>query len=381
MIRSIALLLLFHPTFTQAQAMTGDADCPCIDSRSRFEAVSNCDTINPRTGISEQGVLVGGVCYPSSFGGSVCGTHDQGIDPLCDLTGDAMPGYCLTPFCYVDFEKCKKSRQLMFATDVFAVYDTNLFYSYTTCNSTETSWKDFLTTNALADFSLTSTMPGFWAPAHYKLNDQGEVAEWDGSEYYNDDIPWQGWILDYISAVVEMSNVQAINFTARSGGSDVASGGGSAWTASIHDIQAGISDISTSSYWITSERLQQVAFTTPVSVDKIFLWVEQPHTDNSFGGLASKVMKPFEAEVWILMILAVILVSFLTVLFASPDGDFERWHTVFRNEEWLEASPRKKARIAMVTGLETFVANCTFFFGHHVDFDLQSVRDMPTPVG
>ena len=43
----------------------------------------------------------------------------------------------------------------------------------------------------------------------------------------------------------------------------------------LYDIQAGLSCLSSSLFWITTERLQMTSFTTPLTIDKVMLYITQ----------------------------------------------------------------------------------------------------------
>ena len=265
----VAALMALSLPAASAQA----DDCPCIDSSSVLASMANCKVND--TDLGNTGVISGRVCYPISYGASTCAAFDRDLDPLClfeDKNANPVPGYCEDQWCYVDFEKCKRSSQEMHLS--YALPETGLYYSYATCGSSSNNYVGFLSTESIKGKALTVTMPAYWSPAHYKLTADGADMAGD-AEYYDDSVPWQGWIIDYLNAIVGISNMGGLNFTYRSGGADVAATG-SAWSAAVHDVHAGVSHLSGSSFWITSERLEKTAFTTPTSVDKIFLWVEQP---------------------------------------------------------------------------------------------------------
>lgn len=201
-----ALLLILIPSrcFVAPADFQGSVDCPCIDSV--FPDLLGCQTGDDGTPS----------CYPESFGASVCASHDLSVDPLCSGEEGGFPEYCTEKWCFVDFEKCKASSERMFLSDTAP--DAGLYYSYSTCNSSETAWSTFLSTQNLKGKYLTVTIPGYWSPAHYKLNSDGVEASWDSAEFYNDSVPWFGWTIEYLEALASVTEIGGFNYTFRSGG-------------------------------------------------------------------------------------------------------------------------------------------------------------------
>jgi hypothetical protein len=310
-----------------------------------------------------------GVCYPVTHGSQTCQPHDLTVDPIC-LSNDP-PSYCTESWCYVDVEKCKDSSELLFQSDLFTEsLGQKLFYSYSTCNASD-SWHSCRSTEVLDGRSISVTIPEVWAPAHYKLAADGNIALSTGSEYFDDSIPWQGWVVDYLDAILEISNIKSFNYTHRSGGSEVAVTS-SIYTGAVHDVQTGVSCLAASLFWITSQRLAMTAFTTTISTDKIFLWIENP----SSGTGLSKVLRPFDPTLWIALFLAVCGVSILSVWFASENGERRKWWQKLRGEAWANGTLLERARIFGMVLLDSFLANTTYFFGHTVEFDVASSLPM-----
>ena len=178
---------------------TGAEDCPCIDS-----------FFPPGTICNENG------CYGEDYGASACALHDVlAEDPLC--IGDSPPDYCSEEWCYVDVNQCKLSSEAVFASDI-APTSAGLHYSYSTCNSTVDAWKKHLTTKDIRGKYVDVVIPQISHPRHYKMTESGEIAASNSAEYYNDTIPWQGWIIDYLSAIADNTEIAGFNFTFRSRG-------------------------------------------------------------------------------------------------------------------------------------------------------------------
>ena len=331
---------------TSSTVNTGSPECPCIDS------------VFPLTTL-----------YPEDFGASFCAQHDIiAQDPLC--MSETPPDYCAEQWCYIDIQKCKRSSEGYFQSD--SAPSSGLYYSYSTCNSTVDPWKAHLTTSKLQDEFIGVVIPGFWAPAHYKLTESGEIAEWDSeAEYYNDTVPWRGWIIDYLEALAESTDIAGFNYTFRSGGSDVVSPS-SAWTAAVHDVSAGIANISVSSFWITSSRLELTTFTTSASLDKIYLWIPEPSVQDDFASNVQKVLLPFTPALWGCIAASIAFVSFLSIWLATKDSSLRKWWHAFRSDSWLQGSMLKRSQIIFKLGIDAFMATATFFFGHTVHYDIYS---------
>ena len=101
--------------------------------------------------------------------------------------------------CYVDWEVCKRSNNIFTATDVWEFTEVaEIFYSYSTCNSSNIDWNDFVSTESIKDKTIHVTIPSIFYPAHYKLNvsdgndDTGNRFEYgQGDAYLDDSIPWK----------------------------------------------------------------------------------------------------------------------------------------------------------------------------------------------
>ena len=106
-------------------------------------------------------VDVGGVSYSvyspnSTYGlayGLSCNAHDVGLPPYCD--GVDRADYCARSWCYVDVAECDSMFEPTLST---FMPSANLYYSYATCNSSDT-FADFYTTGYVhlcSVLSLTS---------------------------------------------------------------------------------------------------------------------------------------------------------------------------------------------------------------------------------
>lgn len=206
---------------------------------------------------------------------------------------------------------------------------------------------------------------------HYKNNADGDLSNLSGAEYYNNSVPWQGWIIDYMNAIVEMSDATGLNYTFRTGGSDKAMNQ-SAYSAAVYDVGSGLSDLALSVFWITSDRLSISPFTMPVAMDDMYLWIREPTVDNSWRANARKILNPFEPNLWAILIGLVFLMGALTALFANPEAEHNIWYDTFRSNEWKTSSSIARAATLLMVVLQSSVEQAHFLFAGDVSHDLQA---------
>mgnify|MGYP003339026785 CR=1 FL=1 len=72
---------------------------------------------------------------------------------------------------------------------------------------------------------------------------------------------------------------------------------GSSYTACVHDVKSGVSQMGAAFFWVTTERLAMTPFTTPLYIDNLLLWIKAPKIDNSVWTQMTTLAKPFEDEV------------------------------------------------------------------------------------
>ena len=92
-----------------------------------------CLTSYPGSVSPSDGVTIGGATffYPATYGLSTCAPHDSNLAPVCN--GATPPAWCSNRWCYVDRTQCSLPAV---ASSYFP--GTTLYYSYTTCGSTNT---------------------------------------------------------------------------------------------------------------------------------------------------------------------------------------------------------------------------------------------------
>jgi hypothetical protein len=156
--------------------------------------------------------------YASDFRFNACLQHDLMHNPTCqDLDGTKK--FCLNSWCYVDKETCKTSsieciyhsEWLNAGSNSFIPEPgVDLFYSYTTCNSTDAGWEEFKAVGAnnqvLGGIPIISTASYVVSPMVYKTDINGEVLVAGSPEYKNDSVPFEGVYISYMEELINYTN-------------------------------------------------------------------------------------------------------------------------------------------------------------------------------
>jgi len=193
----------------------GNIGCPCSNVTSTLSSDSDernfCTTHKNETGVQQ--IKIGGTCLPFSYGSSRCYQHDLINDPICHVDneeGDTIvPAFCFRPWCFVDVDKCKRdSTERVFLSSYFP--SAKVYYSYSTCNSTDEDWWAHENSQILGGISISASVPTYQVPVMYKSLD-GEPLNTVGSEYYDNSIGYEGVYPDYIKNVISVSNGDILN--------------------------------------------------------------------------------------------------------------------------------------------------------------------------
>mmetsp|Transcript_12799 Transcript_12799/g.25708 ORF Transcript_12799/g.25708 Transcript_12799/m.25708 type:complete len:724 (-) Transcript_12799:683-2854(-) len=307
---------------TSPPSSTGGTSCPCLNKTAELASLTEraCTTPSGEPGIIL--TLDNGACAPLHYGSSVCQPHDLVYDPNCDVslaTNSNFPHYCFQSWCYVDVASCAKTTNAVYRSSFFpANSGAELFYSYDTCNSTTEDWLSVLERDSVGAVEIKANVPAYQKPMLYKRDGDGVILATPGEEYYNNSVPYEGVYIDYVSDLVRISNgdIQDISYTYKSMGS-VAMHPSSHYTAAVQDIENGLADMSVGPFWITGQRLKMSAFTVPLIYDKTVLVIPKPRNKNSLSYQTSKVLAPFTAGLWGVVILVIVCTSLLSVWFAK----------------------------------------------------------------
>ena len=255
---------------------TGNEGCSCINTTSVLASLEDrkCTTANGLPGVY---LTLGGSCVTYDYGSSACLRHDLIHDPICqrdDLSSAVVvPPYCFQSWCYVDGKSCKKnSEEDVFKSDYFPQHD--VFYSYSTCNSTNYFWEQYVESSAtnasvVGGVNISAAVPSYFHPMLNKELPDGTLvharSDDDGEYYFDDNIPFGGIYIDYINSIVQLSNgdIQNVTYTHTSRAS-LKQYPGSSFTAAVQDVERGLVDMAAGPFWITGQRLRMTTFTIPL---------------------------------------------------------------------------------------------------------------------
>ena len=98
-------------------------------------------------------------------------------------------------------------------------------------------------------------LPAMDYPMHYKRNATGHVVTGIGELYFDDSVPWEGSMIDYLDALLAISPFAGFNFTFASGYARVVHD--SKWTATVHDVSHGLLRMGGSDFWVTTQRSER----------------------------------------------------------------------------------------------------------------------------
>mmetsp|Transcript_36003 Transcript_36003/g.63128 ORF Transcript_36003/g.63128 Transcript_36003/m.63128 type:complete len:701 (+) Transcript_36003:59-2161(+) len=357
----------------------GRKECPCTNVTGTFASLSDrhCDLPSGENGIR---LTLGGSCVPFSYGSSQCLLHDLLYDPRCNVD-DADEGiieaYCVRPFCYVDVATCKReSYERVYRSSYFPFEsEVDIFYSYSTCNSSADDWlaveEDIVGSRALGGISIDANVPYYVLPMMYKRDpSSGEIISAPDSEYYDDNIPYEGVYINYVKMIEEISkgDIQNITLTHRSKVSSRVHPG-SSFTAAVQDIKDGLVDLSIGPFWITGQRLKMASFTLPLVYDKTFLVIPRPGTNDTYNDQIKKVLAPLSGGLWGILFAIILVAALLSVWFSDRSES-----TMNQNDRRMGLQrniPKKKRRkIAYARlALDSFLQKGSFFFSAGVDQD------------
>ena len=189
-----------------------------------------------------------------------------------------LPAYCFRPWCYVNPKTCSKnSYERIYKSSYF--YDetisgiggeeVDLFYSYSTCNSSADDWFDIEADIVGSDklfggVDLEAAIPTYIMPMLYKRDNNGDIFQELGDEYYDNTIPFEGVYIHFVKEITAISNgdIRSMNFTHRSKVSGVVHPT-SSFTAAVLDIEDGLVDMAVGPFWVTAQRLQMASYSLP----------------------------------------------------------------------------------------------------------------------
>ena len=296
---------------------TMDPACPCIDAAplfaeanlimsSRQTVMHNCSAGS----IFDVGGQFG--CLPPDYGSLSCQKWDE---PLFSCTENPA-AWCQMPWCYVDRDACMRSDLDIQGSLMFTKLQRRLFYSYGTCGQSGDPLAFASTfnpiTQELAGETLQVGIPTMDYPMHFKRNGDGNVVTGTGELFYDNSVPWEGSMIQYMDAILELSNFARFKYTYTSNNARLAKPS-SKWTAVVYDVSNHALDFGGSDFWVTTERSAMSAFSVSYDIDLHYLWVPRPKVDDSFMKVATKVFIPFSPGLWMLLFAVTMMVSLVEV--------------------------------------------------------------------
>jgi len=338
--------------------LAGDPSCPCVDVSALFgehhlatsaqasvlraHGQEDCqagDLLGPYISLTGLPYGQADFCYPSTYGSNGCQAYDALLkgDYACNTAeGVEPPSWCASAWCYVDMEACRRSDLSMSGSNSWE--DITPFFSYRTCADDDTG--DF----ALEYSKATTTIPYDGSgemfrvgiptmdyPMHFKRDATGAVVLGiEDPMYFDDSVPWEGIMIDYMDALLSVAPYAGFNYTFATPVSRLAFPG-SKWTATVFDVTKHVVDMGGSDFWVTAERTAMTAFASAFSIDLHHLWVLRPTKDDSFLTVASKVFVPFSNNLWMLLLGVTIAMSFVEVYLFRDDWRKDGY------DEWKEA--------------------------------------------
>lgn len=350
-----------------------DDGCRCMDDGGSFEILDSleeersCTTSNGNPGIRLRDT---DLCIPLTYG-ATCAPHDATHNP--DYCRDSGIN-CYRPWCYVaDRDSCMASstQRVYRSSYVTAAKDgIDLFWSYTVCDGLDDWDSTSVQKQTLGGVTILATTPqAYFPPYHYKRNEAGEVLSEPGEEYWNNSVPFEGAMVDYLYQLQTLSDGDFdVEWTFGSRASKLTHPS-SAYTASVQDVQDGLIDFVVGPIWVTGERLRMSTYTVPLFYSPRTLIAPAPGVDNGLGAQTSKVLAPFETGVWLMIVLIVTLTAVLSTWF-SGESD-ERVKNARRSSRTRGRDEPKRLNCAIWgrLGLDACLRTGTFFFSAGIEQD------------
>mmetsp|Transcript_1544 Transcript_1544/g.3190 ORF Transcript_1544/g.3190 Transcript_1544/m.3190 type:complete len:753 (+) Transcript_1544:97-2355(+) len=350
----------------------GNEGCRCLNKTAELASLTEraCTTPSGEPGIIL--TLDNGACAPLHYGSSVCQPHDLVYDPNCDVslaTNSNFPHYCFQSWCYVDADACvRDTDNAVYRSSYFPVESgVDMFYSYDACNSTGNSWMEFVERRALGGIHIKASVPSYLEPMIFKRDGEGNIIDEPGEEYYDNSVPYEGAYMNYIKEIMRIAkgDITNVTYTYKSRSSTLKHPS-SHYTAAVQDIENGLVDMSIGPFWITGERLKLAAFTVPLIYDRTVLVIPKPGSKNSLSYQTSKVLAPFTAGLWGVVILVIVCTSLLSVWFANGSATKR---VLRRRTKQQPRFSRQQFGIYARLSLDSILEKGLFFFSGGVEQD------------
>jgi hypothetical protein len=275
-----------------------------------------------------------------------CKAWESIHDPACTSTAGTLdyPAYCDEPWCYVDTEICEqrqtgKSYRL---TDLLFVPTTNEgrrpHYSYETCGGDTEAWTQSIVEQSLAGRTLRAGVPKSFFPEAFMIDGSGSPLP-DGPITRGSDM--SGVWVDYYEEMAAMGNFELEYYPVSNSSLQ---DHGSAWTACVQDVAAGVLDLCVANVWVTPERIELgAAFVTPATSDRFKLLTLVTTDVPTVWERLWTPFAPFTSALWMSIVATWFVVGFMYAMFGSA-SDFSKDLNIFHEfEEKKEKMKREKA--------------------------------------
>ncbi|KAK1739295.1 hypothetical protein QTG54_009838 [Skeletonema marinoi] len=350
---------------------TGNEGCNCINQTSVLASLQNrgCTTATGQPGVY---LTLGGSCVAYDYGSSACLQHDFIHDPICqtDASTTAVPPYCFQTWCYVDASTCKtNSEEYIYKSEYFSP-SNDIFYSYSTCNSTDHFWQQQLGSSAtnvsvIGGINIAAAVPASPDPMLYKQLPDGTKGT---DVYFDDSVPFGGIYIDYINELVKISNgdIQNVTSTHISKGS-LKRYPASSFTAAVQDVENRLVDMAVGPFWITGQRLKMTSFTVPLVYDKTVLVIPKPVKKKGLAYEAQKVFSPFTPGLWGVVIAIIFAAALLSVWFSDREMVAKKRYGLQLKQARKPWKRQKFVYFRLI--LDAFLEKGMFFFSAGIEQD------------
>ena len=327
---------------------TGRADCPCIDPWSR-DLVLNSHA--PPSGSDAECAIRRSadlVCYDSSYGSSSCAEHDATPTPECArLEGSDKPAWCSHLWCWVDSQHCLAPHTPSSAFFPNATISSTsseglpirlpLAYSYETCGYLNKYVSAASQVDVIRQLATTRpsgkirvSFPGDSASS-YTVVGIRPYPDGAGSLAGQQKVPVgqgvggsnrSGAVLVFMDEIFKEYNIpwEEVPVSARSKEFSP----GSSYTACVHDVGIGNTDLCWGNFWPAATRSLMASFTGSVYEDEFVIIVRATSSSSSFARTMAKPFEPFDWSLWVLIIVIFGMVG-ITLEYESDETSRSTW--------------------------------------------------------
>jgi len=320
---------------------TGNPACPCIDIwASKYALVLNGNApADDATAGCDMRSSIDGACFSADYGASACAAHDK---DTAECSEGSPPDWCSSTWCYVDIRTCDRPTttssyfdevQIMTATtgsgDDSCPESTNLTFSYQTCGGLD-AYSASISGSALhlqkyatsrPNGRLRVSFPGDSASSYTLV---GLKAYPDGSAK----VPINGGIggtnrsgsvIAFMANLMDQAGVlwQEVPISDDS----YAYSTSSSFTACVHEVAIGNTDMCWANFWPTVERMVLTQFTTSMYGDDFFLIVRAGKEDTTLLDTIGQPFEPFSLDLWIAIVAVFGIVGVLAALDNKPEEE------------------------------------------------------------